>query len=125
MVSNSDDLVNNKVGCDGIVEFICKQIQRDQASQRIFVRVLRETRQSHMSRIHALHIAIKNLRLVFGEVDWLCGTGSPASRACGFQKFRASSERLSMDSEALLVRFLAGKDFERLSEVEPASVSCA
>lgn len=25
-----------------------------------------------------------------------------------------------MDSEALLVRFLAGKDFERLSEVEPA-----
>jgi len=75
--------------------------------------------------IHALHVAGKNFRLVLGEVDRLVGAKSPAKRDCGFQKFRAFDERLSMDSEAFLVGFLAGEDFECLFVVEPGSVSSA
>lgn len=57
---------------------------------------------------------------MLGEVNWL-SPGGPASRACGFQEFRALSEGLLMDDEQLLIGLLAGEYFEGLFEVEPSS----
>jgi len=116
-------LVDDEIGRGDIFELLCEQVQHDQASQGLSSCVVWELRRSHTSEIHALHIAVEDLRFMLSEVDWLVDATSPARRACGFQKFGTFDEKLSMDNEALLVGLLASEDFESIFEVVSVSVS--
>jgi hypothetical protein len=125
LLRDSHNLIDYEINRNDIVKLVGKQIQRDEGSKVIPVNEFWNVGFSHTSEIHALHVACKDLWFVFGEIDWFCITRIPARGACRFHEPRSSSEQLSMHGKALLVRFFTSEDFESISEIEPASVSCA